>query len=296
MATIEHCLYCFEALAAHLENRKALTLSEVEKSFAEYTKTLDAAAASDDDDDESTIQGTLAKRLPALRRLAATSSSSSSSTSSIGDSSSSPLTTPSSTSSTTSLQPPSLLSGGADTPATSICPTPPPPITASPLFVTWNTIHPRQGTNLRGCIGTFESQPLTTGLASYALTSALHDTRFSPISARELPTLEVAVTLLTDFEDAADAMDWDLGTHGIRISFTYHGRRYGSTYLPDVAVEQGWTKEETLVSLMRKAGWMGRKDRWAEVELKVVRYQGKRENLAYGEFKKWREWVEGKGK
>ncbi|KAK3689820.1 AMMECR1 domain-containing protein [Podospora appendiculata] len=300
MATIEHCLYCFEALAAHLENRKAMTLSEVEKSFAEYTKTLDAAASSDDD--ETTIHGSLAKRLPALRRLAATStstSSSSSSSSSIGDSSSSlPLTTPSSTSSTTSLQPPSLLSSdAADTPATSICPTPPPPITASPLFVTWNTVTPRQGTNLRGCIGTFEAQPLSTGLSSYALTSALHDTRFSPVSARELPTLEVAVTLLTDFEDAADAMDWDLGTHGIRISFTYHGRRYGATYLPDVAVEQGWTKEETLVSLMRKAGWMGRKDKWAEVELKVVRYQGKRESLGYGEYKKWRDWVErGKGK
>jgi uncharacterized protein (TIGR00296 family) len=161
--------------------------------------------------------------------------------------------------------------------------------------VTWNTVSPRHGHNLRGCIGTFEALELDEGLSSYALTSALHDMRFSPVSARELPSLEVAVTLLTDFEDAADAMDWELGTHGLRISFSYHGRRYGSTYLPDVPTEQEWTKEETVVSLMRKAGWMGRKDKWHEVELKVVRYQGKKESLEYAEYKAWRDWVE-KGK
>lgn len=63
--------------------------------------------------------------------------------------------------------------------------------------------------------------------------------------------------MLTNFEPCADALDWDLGTHGLRISFTYRGRRYGSTYLPDVAVEQGWTKDQTVESLMRKAGWDG---------------------------------------
>jgi uncharacterized protein (TIGR00296 family) len=149
---------------------------------------------------------------------------------------------------------------------------------------------------LRGCIGTFEPQDLDEGLSSYALISALQDMRFSPITARELPSLEVAVTLLTDFEDADDAMDWELGKHGLRISFYYHGKRYGSTYLPDVAVEQGWTKEETVVSLMRKAGWVGKKDKWTEVDLKVVRYQGKKESLEYAEYKRWRDWVDKNGK
>lgn len=80
--------------------------------------------------------------------------------------------------------------------------------------------------------------------------------------------------------------------HGLRISFTYHGRRCGATYLPDVAREQGWTKEETLVSLMRKAGWSGKKDDWHKVELKVVRYQGKKAALDYEEWRAWREWVD----
>lgn len=278
MATIEHCLYCFEALAAHLEDRKPLTLSEIQKSWPEYVSTLEA----DDEDDSAAAaspgRGKLTKKLPALRRIVASPASSVPS---------------SSASSTTSLP---QAASGADTPATSVSSitSPSPPITESPLFVTWNTTSGRHGHSLRGCIGTFEAQELEDGLASYALTSALEDTRFHPIALRELPTLEVAVTLLTDFEDAEGPMDWELGTHGLRISFFYHGRRYGATYLPDVAVEQGWTKEETVVSLMRKAGWVGKKDRWQEVELKVVRYQGKKESLEYGEYKRWKDWYDGR--
>lgn len=270
MATVEHCLYCFEVLASNLENRDPLTLAEIQQSWAQYVKSA-----------EATNGEKAAKRLPALQRLAATSNPSSSS-------SSSGFSSPS-TSSTVSLATPS---SGADTPGTSVSSLPATPAEQQehPLFVTWNTVSPRHGTSLRGCIGTFEPLELDEGLSSYALTSALNDMRFSPITARELPSLEVAVTLLTDFEDAADAEDWEVGTHGLRLSFHYHGKRYGSTYLPDVASEQGWTKEETLVSLMRKAGWMGKKDRWRDVELKVVRYQGKKESLEYADYKAWRDW------
>ena len=295
MATPAHCLYCFETLAAHLENRKSMTLEEVQKSFADYLRfTRDDEA----DDDKAAKNPT--KRLPALQRLAHSSSSSSSSG----------AASPASSSSTTSLQqaqaqsqsspqPPPPGTGGTDTPNTSVSSLEPAAavvgadeLDESPLFVTWNILQGRHGYNLRGCIGTFEPLPLEEGLSSYALTSALHDTRFHPVAAKELPLLEVAVTLLTDFESADDAMDWVLGTHGLRLSFHYHGRRYGSTYLPDVAPEQGWTQEETIVSLMRKAGWMGRKDKWHEVDLKVVRYQGRKESLEYADFKRWRDWVD----
>ncbi|KAI3317274.1 AMMECR1 domain-containing protein [Xylariaceae sp. AK1471] len=268
MATVSHCLYCFESLAAHLESRKSMTLKEVEESWSTYCKDADILNAQDSEG------STTKKQLPALRRIAGSSASSSS------------LSTPSSG---------STISLNNDTPATSTSSLPiePSTITESPLFVTWNTVSSRSGnTSLRGCIGTFEAQELEEGLSSYAITSAIHDMRFDPISKRELPSLEVAVTLLTDFEDCDDAMDWELGTHGLRISFTERGRRYGATYLPDVAPEQGWTKEETLVSLMRKGGWVGRKDKWQDVDLKVVRYQGKKEILQYPEYKHWRDWVE----
>jgi uncharacterized protein (TIGR00296 family) len=279
MATIRHCLYCFEALSAALEHRTPMALPEVEESWATYQKSLQE----EDEDDEiadssapSKIGGSL--RNPTLDRLAARSSSG--------------LSTPSSSSSS-SLEP-STTATSPD-PSTHSLPTIDPDA-EYPLFVTWNTSRPGSHSHsLRGCIGTFEAQPLSDGLGSYALASALQDHRFSPISVSELPTLQVAVTLLTDFEDASDAMDWTLGVHGIRISFHARGRRYGACYLPDVAVEQGWDKEETIVSLMRKAGWSGRREKWTEVtDLKVVRFQGLAESLEYEEFAKWRKVVGGK--
>ncbi|KAI8239144.1 hypothetical protein K4K57_011481 [Colletotrichum sp. SAR 10_99] len=265
MATVGHCLYCFEALASHLEKRRGISLKEIQQSWPEYAKTLSSGLGDGKDASK--------KLLPALQRLAEPASDSGSASS--GSSLSLPAETPE-----TSVD--SLADADDDDDDV---------ITESPLFVTWNTVSPRSGhRSLRGCIGTFEPQELEDGLSSYSLTSALHDMRFPPVETSELPSLEVAVTLLTDFEDADDAMDWTLGVHGLRISFFYHGKRYGATYLPDVAVEQEWTKEETLVSLMRKAGWMGRKDKWQEVELKVVRYQGKKESLDYAEYKKWYDW------
>ena len=74
------------------------------------------------------------------------------------------------------------------------------------------------------------------------------------------------------------------------------GRRYGATYLPSVAVEQEWTKEETLVSLMRKAGWNGSERNWEKTwkdgRGELVTYEGEKVGLAYSEWKEWRDWVE----
>lgn len=106
-------------------------------------------------------------------------------------------------------------------------------------------------------------------------------------------------------------MDWVLGTHGIRISFIHRGRRYGATYLPTIAVEQGWTKEETVESLMRKAGWdggvgsvarrllrgsgtgsSGTTKPWDQVsEFRTVKYQGLKATASYAEWQEWRNWV-----
>jgi hypothetical protein len=59
-----------------------------------------------------------------------------------------------------------------------------------------------------------------------------------------------------------------------------------------VCREQGWAKEECVVSLMRKAGWTGRRDEWRNVAgLKTVRYQGRKASLDYPEWRRWREWV-----
>jgi uncharacterized protein (TIGR00296 family) len=63
----------------------------------------------------------------------------------------------------------------------------------SPLVVTWKTGRDQR---LRGCIGTFSEMNLHNGLKEYALTSALKDSRFDPITREELPRLTVSVSIL----------------------------------------------------------------------------------------------------
>ena len=125
--------------------------------------------------------------------------------------------------------------------------------------------------------------------------SAFKDTRFSPISLSELPTLSCSVTLLTNFTTGSSPFDWTIGVHGIRISFQHGGHRMGATYLPNIMPEQGWTKEEALVSLMRKAGWSGRTRDWKETfergKGSLVRYEGRKANLNWDEWHEWKEWT-----
>eukprot|EP01017_Pseudomicrothorax_dubius_P049105 TRINITY_DN9079_c0_g1_i2.p1 TRINITY_DN9079_c0_g1~~TRINITY_DN9079_c0_g1_i2.p1 ORF type:complete len:179 (+),score=29.12 TRINITY_DN9079_c0_g1_i2:105-641(+) len=123
----------------------------------------------------------------------------------------------------------------------------------APIFVTWNTRTSGEKV-LRGCIGTFSEGELAKLLPTYTLTSALKDRRFLPITKKELPTLECAVSLLVNFEEAKNARDWVPGKHGIKIFFDDDGRSYEATYLPEVAKEQGWDVDTTLKHLIRKAG------------------------------------------
>jgi uncharacterized protein (TIGR00296 family) len=287
MATQAHCAYCFESLVASLEKRPSLTLAQVEHLWAKYnsepTTTSELEDETEAEQAEQAAQADGSHRPPAISRILASPPSSASSSS---------LQSANSTPSGPNSETPSSLTSQSSSSTNLVDGEREGETEEHPLFVTWNTVSRSGDKRLRGCIGTFEAQPLTTGISSYALTAAFDDTRFSPISSRELPTLECAVTLLTNFEPVDDAMDWEIGTHGLRISFTEKGRRYGSTYLPDVASEQGWTKEEALVSLMRKAGWGGKKADWKKVALRVVRYQGKKVALGWGEWRSWRDWVD----
>lgn len=333
MANAAQCYYCFECLSASFEGGEAVDLAVVEELWArhEQAKKLSTLQNADglepvDDDDsadedvqtdgdglkqESTISGLESQpgtiKLPRMSRLQSEVSISHSSSASTTPSVQSSSSSHSFVSSTTAITTPSAQS---DT-----------PIFQGqmerryPLFVTWNTISKNDHKSLRGCIGTFEAQELSAGLKSYALTSAFDDTRFSPIPAHILPSLSCSLTLLGSFEPCTDAMDWVLGVHGLRISFIHRGRRYGATYLPDVPLEQGWSKEETVESLMRKAGWEGATSGvarrffrtsssssgnhgsnpgkpWDQVsDFRSVKYQGLKANASYAEWQEWRSWV-----
>jgi len=157
-----------------------------------------------------------------------------------------------------------------------------------PLFVTWNTLRGGGDKRLRGCIGTFHAQGLEHGLAEYAMVSAFQDHRFRPIGQRELMGLQCSITLLYDFEEVGDVMDWVLGEHGVRISFRSGGRSYSATFLPDVMGEQGWSKEDTLDALLRKAEYydrQGRPQAWRYLDNVVfTRYKGSKASMRFTEY------------
>ena len=81
------------------------------------------------------------------------------------------------------------------------------------------------------------------------------DNRFSPIQPAEVPKLSCGISVLSDFEDIEDPIDWEVGKHGIEIEFEIDGKKYRGTYLPHVASEQNWSQEEALDSLFKKAGY-----------------------------------------
>lgn len=155
---------------------------------------------------------------------------------------------------------------------------------SSPLFVTWN-----KDARLRGCIGSLEPRPLRSGLARYALASALSDGRFAPIAHGELPSLSCTVSLLRAFEPAAHVHDWTPGTHGIVLHYEdAAGGARCATYLPHVATEQGWSAEQAIDSLFRKAGHTGPVTPSMRREARVTRYRATTASLDHDGWSKRR--------
>ncbi|MGD2033478.1 MAG: AmmeMemoRadiSam system protein B [Bacteroidales bacterium] len=118
---------------------------------------------------------------------------------------------------------------------------------------------------LRGCIGNFgPDKPLYTTVQEMAVAAAMNDPRFPPVSNHELADLEIEISVLTPLRKITTPDEIIMGKHGIYIR---KGNRSG-TFLPQVATETGWSKEEFLGHCSRdKAhlGWEG----WKTAELYV---------------------------
>lgn len=154
-----------------------------------------------------------------------------------------------------------------------------------PLFVTWKKAINGGEPRLRGCIGTLEPRPLITGFKDYALTSALRDRRFPPIQAKELQYLECTVSLLTNFETASHYLEWEIGKHGMILEFTDPDNyRRSATYLPEIAAQEGWTKIETVDSLVRKSGYTGQITDSMRRRFHITRYQSSLYTMHYGDY------------
>jgi AmmeMemoRadiSam system protein A len=104
---------------------------------------------------------------------------------------------------------------------------------------------------LRGCIGEiYPTRPLYKAVMVHTINAATADRRFQPVDASEIPELKFEISALTPPRPVATAEAIIIGTHGIVLA------QDGQTavFLPQVAVEQGWDRDETLAHLARKAG------------------------------------------
>lgn len=140
---------------------------------------------------------------------------------------------------------------------------------------------------MRGCIGTFEAQPLSKLLPKYVKISAFQDTRFDPISLDEVEDLHLGLSLLYNHAKGKKWDQWEVGKHGIIIEFEHKGREYSGTFLPEVAQEQNWDQKETLKYLIRKAGFRGD---YKEVldKIELTTYESYKRNMSYAEYAKIR--------
>jgi len=105
---------------------------------------------------------------------------------------------------------------------------------------------------LRGCMGCLEAVEAMYLSVHHSAKNAARDFRFmrNPIMPEEIAELDIHVSLLSPRRLIAGPEEFKLGQHGIWMEKD----GAGAVYLPEVAVEQGWTREETLSSLSEKAG------------------------------------------
>jgi AmmeMemoRadiSam system protein A len=99
--------------------------------------------------------------------------------------------------------------------------------------------------HLRGCIGQFTADgPLYETVQQMARAAATQDPRFfhQRIRPGEVAALEIEISVLSPLERTRDPLGLELGKHGIYIK---QGSRSGC-FLPQVATETGWSKEEFL--------------------------------------------------
>ncbi|MCX6544092.1 MAG: AmmeMemoRadiSam system protein B [Acidobacteria bacterium] len=113
---------------------------------------------------------------------------------------------------------------------------------------------------LRGCIGRLQAQGTLVRLVSaMAFESAFRDPRFEPVRAGELGEIDIEVSVLTPPRQVAGPGAIAVGRDGVILRL---GDR-SAVFLPQVATEQKWNREQLLDNLALKAGlptdaWRGK--------------------------------------
>lgn len=110
----------------------------------------------------------------------------------------------------------------------------------------------REHNELRGCIGNLTAvEPLYLCIRDMAVEAAVGDPRFNPLQLSELKDINIEISVLSPLERVASAEMIKLGVHGVIVRKGFNS----GVFLPQVATETGWSKEEFLSNLCaHKAG------------------------------------------
>lgn len=111
------------------------------------------------------------------------------------------------------------------------------------------TLH--RGEALRGCIGAITTEkPLVETIAEMAVSASSRDPRFPPVTSDELGSLEIEVSVLSNFREIQGPEEVEVGRHGLLVAMGNHS----GLLLPQVATEYGFTPEVFLDETCFKAG------------------------------------------
>lgn len=126
------------------------------------------------------------------------------------------------------------------------------------------TIHKQE--RLRGCIGNILGRgPLYQTVRDMVIAAAAQDPRFDPVQTQELNDLDIEVSVLSKPRVIQNVAEIVLGKHGVIVS---QGPGHQGVFLPQVATETGWSKEEFLNQLCaQKAGLAP--DAWKNPKTKI---------------------------
>jgi AmmeMemoRadiSam system protein A len=111
------------------------------------------------------------------------------------------------------------------------------------------TLH--RHSELRGCIGRLQAhESVTRVVAHCAVAACSDDPRFPPVTAEELDSLEIELSILGPIEPVANLEDIEVGRHGLVVARGFHR----GLLLPQVAVEWEWDRKTFVEETCRKAG------------------------------------------
>jgi AmmeMemoRadiSam system protein A len=132
------------------------------------------------------------------------------------------------------------------------------------------SLHERGTHRLRGCVGRLDPEtPLWRAVRETA-GDVLGDPRFTDarVTLAEAPSLEIEVSVLSPPRQASNPLDFDPQTDGIYL--VYGGR--SGFFLPQVARETGWTKQQLLARLCEEKLGLPY-DAWLKPEAKLFTFK-----------------------